>query len=293
MFAPAQFPRADLVLPQRAAQEFDLFVVIDFEATCEKGKRIYPQEIVEFPAVLVDAATGRIESSFRTYVRPRHHPRLTDFCQELTGISQDDVDGGVGLAEALVKHDEWLRAAWAMNGGGRFAVVTWGDWDCGTMLESECRFKGITKPPYFDRWINLRVPFEAAFGGGGRSTLQEAVRAAGQQWTGRLHCGLDDAYNTALLLVEIMRRGATLSITGSLAAAPPGSAPQKHKEEPPRQLIPCGGAVCCYCGVLGRGGVLTVPGPTQGRRFYCCGNWTAAAGAACPFFVWATLGCRA
>uniref|UniRef100_M8BTI7 Uncharacterized protein n=1 Tax=Aegilops tauschii TaxID=37682 RepID=M8BTI7_AEGTA len=136
---------------QGQVQDFDFFVVVDFEATCVKDARIFPQEIIEFPAVLVDGATGRIESAFR---------------RELTGIRQEDVDGGVDLGEALWMHDNWLKAATA--GAGSLAVVTWGDWDCRTMLESECRFKGIEKPSYFDRWINLRVPFQAALGGGGR-----------------------------------------------------------------------------------------------------------------------------
>jgi len=140
--------------------EFDYFVVIDFEATCERDSRIYPQEIIEFPAVLVDAATGGLVSSFRTYVRPRHHPRLTEFCSELTGIRQDQVDGGVDLEQALAMHDAWLKEAGAAKNS--LAVVTWGDWDCRTMLEFECSFKGLTKPSYFNQWVNLRIPFEAS-----------------------------------------------------------------------------------------------------------------------------------
>uniref|UniRef100_A0ACD5UT88 Uncharacterized protein n=1 Tax=Avena sativa TaxID=4498 RepID=A0ACD5UT88_AVESA len=219
-------------------QAFDYFLVVDFEATCEKDKRIYPQEIIEFPSVLVDGATGRIESAFRRYVRPKHHPVLTKFCRDLTGIRQEDVDGGVDLGDALCLHDAWLKAATEGTGakkGGGLAVVTWGDWDCRTMLDSECRFKGIPKPAYFNRWINLRVPFEATLGGGGRTNLQEAVRAAGLEWEGRLHCGLDDARNTARLLVELMRRGAKIGITGSLAPPP---LTQEQQQNP--RLSPCG-----------------------------------------------------
>jgi ERI1 exoribonuclease 2 len=149
-------------------QEFEFFLVVDFEATCEKDKRIYPQEIIEFPSVLVDGATGRIQSAFRRYVRPKYHPVLTPFCRDLTGIRQEDVDGGVDLGEALLLHHRWLQAATAgARKGGSLAVVTWGDWDCRTMLESECVFKGIEKPAYFDRWVNLRVPFQVVLGGGG------------------------------------------------------------------------------------------------------------------------------
>ncbi|XBI26567.1 hypothetical protein VPH35_051246 [Triticum aestivum] len=224
---------------QGLEQDFDFFVVVDFEATCVQDARIFPQEIIEFPAVLIDGATGRIESLFRRYVRPKHHPVLTQFCRELTGIRQEDVDGGVDLGEALWLHDAWLKAATAGVGNKRrvcLAVVTWGDWDCRTMLEFECRFKGIEKPSYFDQWINLRVPFQAALGGGGPVNLQEAVHAAGLDWEGRLHCRLDDACNTARLLAELMRRGVKINITGSLAPPPP------MQKQPARTSL-CGGSL--------------------------------------------------
>lgn len=72
-------------------QQFEYFVVIDFEATCDKEKIPQPQEIIEFPSVLVNSVTGEIEGSFQTYVRPTYHPLLTDFCKELTGIQQSQV----------------------------------------------------------------------------------------------------------------------------------------------------------------------------------------------------------
>ncbi|WVZ63036.1 hypothetical protein U9M48_012710 [Paspalum notatum var. saurae] len=47
--------------------QFDYYVVVDFEATCEKDSQIYPQEVIEFPAVLVHGVTGELVSAFRTY----------------------------------------------------------------------------------------------------------------------------------------------------------------------------------------------------------------------------------
>lgn len=59
------------------------------------------------------------------------------------------VDRGVILSEALLMHDKWLEERGVKN--TNFAVVTWSNWDCRVMLESECRFKKIRKPPYFNR----------------------------------------------------------------------------------------------------------------------------------------------
>uniref|UniRef100_A0A0D9UZR0 GRF-type domain-containing protein n=1 Tax=Leersia perrieri TaxID=77586 RepID=A0A0D9UZR0_9ORYZ len=230
--------------PDAQFQEFQYFVVIDFEATCDKENNLHPQEIIEFPSVLVNSATGQLEASFQTYVRPAHHQLLTDFCKELTGIQQIQVDRGVPLSEALLMHDKWLEEKGIKH--KNFAIVTWSNWDCRVMLESECMLKKIRKPPYFNRWngmqnallvtqlgppisdralsafrkggkkwINLKVPFQEVFGGV-RCNLKEAVEFAGLTWEGRAHCGLDDARNTARLLALLMHRGFKFSITNSL-----------------------------------------------------------------------------
>lgn len=198
-------------------QEFQYFVVIDFEATCDKERNPNPQEIIEFPSVLVNSMTGQLEASFQTYVRPAYHQNLTDFCKELTGIKQIQVDRGVSLSDALLMHDKWLADKGIKN--TKFAVVTWSNWDCRVMLENECRLKNIQKPPYFNRWINLKVPFLEMFGGvlgGERCNLKMAVQLAGLVWEGRAHCGLDDARNTARLLSNLMHRGFKFSITNQM-----------------------------------------------------------------------------
>eukprot|EP01018_Ginkgo_biloba_P037812 Gb_34866 [translate_table: standard] len=290
-------------------QDFQYFVVIDFEATCDTGTHLYPQEIIEFPAVLVNSMTGRLEGHFQTYVKPVHHPVLTDFCKELTGIQQNQVDGGVSLSEALSMHDKWLKERGVKN--TNFVVVTWSNWDCKVMLESECKLKGIRKPQYFNRWINLKVPFYGAFGKL-RCNLKGAVQSAGLVWEGRAHCGLDDAKNTSRLLVDLMRRGIKLSITNSMLYASDGSKLPLPKLKQPKTLV--GGnflpqasimqglgnspfsntldevkdmGTLCFCGVRSNKCMVKKPGPTHGNFFFACGNWTVTRGAQCRYFEWA------
>ncbi|XP_043690925.1 uncharacterized protein LOC122641704 [Telopea speciosissima] len=290
-------------------QEFQYFVVIDFEATCDKVKNPHPQEIIEFPSVLVNSVTGQLEASFQTYVRPMLHQHLSDFCKELTGIQQIQVDRGVPLSEALLMHDKWLEDKGVKH--TNFAVVTWSNWDCRVMLESECRFKRIRKPPYFNRWINLKVPFHEVFGGV-RCNLMEAVQLAGLVWEGRAHCGLDDARNTARLLALLMHQGFKFSITNSLLwqTAEHPSTWQQPPERPsgtthyplklkqpvvplvqfhPTHVDPVKEwHMYCYCGVKSSKRMVRKPGPKQGNYFFGCGNWTATRGALCPYFEWAS-----
>uniref|UniRef100_A0A0E0E3Y3 Uncharacterized protein n=1 Tax=Oryza meridionalis TaxID=40149 RepID=A0A0E0E3Y3_9ORYZ len=74
----------------------------------------------------------------------------------------------MGLREALHTRDTWLETRGVKNAvtsgagaRGGFTVVTWGYWefwDCRTTLVGEYWFKGINKPEYFNRWINLKAP---------------------------------------------------------------------------------------------------------------------------------------
>ncbi|KAK1353024.1 hypothetical protein POM88_052862 [Heracleum sosnowskyi] len=75
------------------------------EATCDKAKNPHPQEIIEFPSVIVSSLTGQLEACFQTYVRPTCNQMLSEFCKDLTGIQQIQVDRGVTLSEALLCHD--------------------------------------------------------------------------------------------------------------------------------------------------------------------------------------------
>ena len=43
---------------------------------------------VEFPAVLLNTSTGELESEFHMFVQPSEHRKLSEFCTELTGITQ-------------------------------------------------------------------------------------------------------------------------------------------------------------------------------------------------------------
>ncbi|CAI9786115.1 unnamed protein product [Fraxinus pennsylvanica] len=277
-------------------QDFQYFIVIDFEATCDREKIPHPQEIIEFPSVIVNSLTGQLEACFQSYVRPTCNQLLSEFCKDLTGIQQIQVDRGVTLSEALLSHDEWLEKKGIKN--TNFAVVTWSNWDCQVMLESECQYKNLKKPPYFNRWINLKVPFHEVFGGV-RCNLKKAVEMAGLAWQGRAHCGLDDAKNTAMLLTLLMRKGIKFSITNSIMSQstddsftrklPPQNlpfvSPQPHKSRD-LQFQAAQYHPYCHCGVKSSKAMVRKPGPKQGNLFFGCGNWTAARGALCHYFEW-------
>ena len=87
----------------------DYLLILDFEATCNDVAPFpEPQEIIEFPTIALSTKTGDVVDYFHEYIRPSMHPKLTPFCTNLTGITQDMVDKGVTFEEALNKHRSWV-----------------------------------------------------------------------------------------------------------------------------------------------------------------------------------------
>lgn len=187
-----------------ANKTIDYFLILDFEATCDNATKIKPQEIIEFPVLKVNAQTMKTESIFHTYVQPTAHPVLTPFCTELTGITQDMVDGQPTLEETLKSFHKWMGDNGLLDPNVRSCFVTCGDWDLKTMLPSQCKHFKLHIPDYFRKWVNIKRIFEAA-------TSQRALgmpgmlRALHLELQGRHHSGIDDSKNIARILAEVAK----------------------------------------------------------------------------------------
>ena len=82
--------------------------VLDFKATCEADDRAYDHEIIEFSSTLLkynETITNyETVNIFQRYCKPIKNPILTDFCQKLTGIRQEQVNHGVVFLDAWNDH---------------------------------------------------------------------------------------------------------------------------------------------------------------------------------------------
>ena len=67
------------------------YIVFDLEATCEKDSKNFQNEIIEIGAVKLNDGY-EITDEFSSFVKPIVNPILTDFCMNLTSITQSDVD---------------------------------------------------------------------------------------------------------------------------------------------------------------------------------------------------------
>ncbi|XP_044046839.1 ERI1 exoribonuclease 2 [Siniperca chuatsi] len=216
-------------------QIFSYLIVIDFESTCWREKNNYSQEIIEFPAVLLNTSTGEVESEFHTYVQPQEHPILSEFCTELTGITQMQVEAGIPLQICLSRFSRWLKNL-QLDMGVVFpnrqqissasspsqklcTFLTWSDWDLGVCLQYECKRKQLYKPDVLNSWIDLRSTYRLFYDRKPKG-LNGALQDLGIQFSGREHSGLDDARNTAQLAARMMRDGCVMKITRSLVRTP-------------------------------------------------------------------------
>lgn len=190
--------------------EFDYFLVLDFEATCENGKKIVPQEIIEFPVLKINSRTFKTESKFHTYVQPTVHRRLTPFCTELTGIVQEMVNNQPSLPQVLADFHAWMLKNKLLEPKVNFVFVTCGDWDLKTMLPSQCAYLNLESQPYFSHWINIKRAFSnhTSIWPNNLTTMLDKLRLP---HLGRLHSGIDDCTNIAAILVTLLKNGYTFT----------------------------------------------------------------------------------
>lgn len=162
-------------------------IVFDLEATCwAAGTRPERMEVIEFGAVRLDPAGDR---EFASFVRPSREPELSEFCTELTGIRQPDVDGAPLFPEAFAAFAAWVDEEPP-------PLACWGAWDDG-QLRRQCREHGLGVPPWLAApAINLKLRF-AAHHDGQRMGMKRALRLLDLPLEGAHHRALDDARNLA------------------------------------------------------------------------------------------------
>jgi inhibitor of KinA sporulation pathway (predicted exonuclease) len=175
------------------------WLVIDLEATTDEGGwPVAEMEIIEIGATLVNQ-DGRELDHFERFVRPVRRPLLTNFCRELTHISQSKIDSAAPLTAVWPLFERWLShhqtriVGWA----------SWGDYDR-QQFEQEWRQQELTSVLSTLPHVNLRQRFAQARQLQRPLGLNGALQLAGMQFNGQQHRALVDARNTARLLPLIL-----------------------------------------------------------------------------------------
>ncbi|MBN2983222.1 MULTISPECIES: 3'-5' exonuclease [Cohnella] len=176
------------------------YIVYDLEMTVRR-KKGQVAEIIEIGAAKVGIADGApvIVDTFQSFVRPVIVPKLTEDTTSFTGIKQEDVDGSGTLAEVVSAFADWI-------GDGEYFLCAWGP-DDHRQLVNECRTHQIPTD-----WIvnhnNLQKMLSKTFKleKHQQMGLKNALEMLEIPFVGSHHRALDDAVNTARILVKLFDR---------------------------------------------------------------------------------------
>jgi inhibitor of KinA sporulation pathway (predicted exonuclease) len=172
-----------------------MLLVIDLEATCDEGGQIPPEsmEIIEVGAVWAEL-DGLVIDRFQAIVRPVMNPQLTNYCKDLIGITQAEVDAA--CTWPLIAKQ--LRTFAELHMSTHQTWGSWGKYDY-KQIGRDCVRHSVPGPLENFEHINLKRQF-AKVRKIKEVGMLKALEMTGQKLEGAHHRGLDDAVNIAKLL---------------------------------------------------------------------------------------------
>jgi len=194
--------------------------VLDFEKTCEQDVLLDPQEIIEFPSVLVEIGNGKNcanVAEFESYVKPTVHPKLTPFCTELTGVTQANVDSALTLPMVLEQHHAWLMKHVGVD-ESCCTFLTCGDMDLKRSLPEDPNIgedyaDDKKVPAVYKRWLNIKKEFGLFYKdwypkkGKQPRNMTEMLEKLDLQLEGKHHSGIDDCRNIGNVVKRMLNDG--------------------------------------------------------------------------------------
>lgn len=179
---------------------YDWVLVIDTEDTCYENNR-WPegeqQDVIEFGITEVDLRNRTITRSESLLVKPLRS-RVSEYCTQLTGWTQEDVDKGMSLLEATQilqqKYDSRNRL-WLSQ--GEFDRV---------VIKENCASLGVPYP-FSKRHLNMQTLYSLLTGHGRAVGMMRQLERLGLEHEGKHHNGCDDSRNIARVFLEVLKRG--------------------------------------------------------------------------------------
>jgi inhibitor of KinA sporulation pathway (predicted exonuclease) len=180
------------------AKQLNQILVVDIEATCWNGKTPPGEEneIIEIGITPLDIATGEPLSKDSILVKPTRST-VSDFCTQLTTLTQEQVNQGIPFAEACQILKQKYRAAdrvWA----------SYGDYDR-KQFTKQCESFGV-KYPFNPRHINVKTLFAIMYALPKEVGMAKALEILNLPLEGIHHRGGDDAWNIAKILSQLILR---------------------------------------------------------------------------------------
>jgi len=187
------------------------YAVVDFECTAREIRKDWLFEIIEFPVIFLNAETLKVEFTFHRYVKPIINPILTEFCTNLTGITQEQVDESNQLHVVLQELEAFLAeknlVLLSQDPPEDKLTFVWasdGVFDFHDFLFVECERKNINLPPIFDKILDVRHNFRTHTKKSGN--IEVMLQFFNLKFEGREHSGMDDAKNIVRIMVAVLNK---------------------------------------------------------------------------------------
>jgi 3'-5' exoribonuclease 1 len=182
--------------------KYQHILVVDLEATCCDSNSIprHQMETIEIGAVIVDTTSLEILDEFQTFIKPSRNPVLTEFCLQLTSITQHQIDTAPTFPTAIKLWQPWLAQF------DKTIFSSWGAYDR-KQFQQDSKHHQIDLPyPVSSNHINLKELFSTTQSLSKRYGMAQALKLANISLTGTHHRGIDDARNISKLIPYILGR---------------------------------------------------------------------------------------
>ncbi len=175
------------------------FIVYDLECTCwsnELHEQVH--ETIEIGALKVDHY-GQVIDEFTSFIRPVIHPVLSDFCLQLTHISQIDINRARKFDDVIKDFTRWIEID---NAKEEYALCSWGGFDK-RQLVADCKLHQLDAT-WVESHINIKEQYKQLRKLRQPIGLKKAVEREGFEFTGVAHRAFTDAENLAKIVAKYL-----------------------------------------------------------------------------------------
>jgi inhibitor of KinA sporulation pathway (predicted exonuclease) len=172
------------------------YIIFDLEATCWEGNHLGRiQEIIEIGAVHIDAY-GSQGRQFQTFVKPIHEPTLSIYCQDLTDITQNDVQSARPFNYGGSQFISWIEA----QTESEYLLCSWGSKDKDLLIHA-CHDASMDTD-WMDEYVDLKAEYHRIHRIQRKIGLKKALLREGVEFDGSHHRALDDARNLTTIFLN-------------------------------------------------------------------------------------------
>ncbi len=156
------------------------------------------QEIIELAAYSVNGYR-EWNDKFQRFIKPTENPRLSVYCTDLTGITQEQVSKAKKFDRVFNEFQEWVESHDQPQ-----LICTWGAKDM-VIIRDECHAHDLDCS-FLPHSIDLKSQYAKFHQLSREVGLLKALDYTGIEFEGSPHRAADDAFNTTRLFLHYLDR---------------------------------------------------------------------------------------